>query len=280
MQDFSMPEPTPSQVLAALGLVTDGSVFDLGTELGPATLSGPEETFAPFRLSPYRIPKAVTSDDEPPPFDFSMEVVSGSLHVGTHIDGLAHIHSHGRMHGGVGSRDSWSDDGWMANGAEHLPPFVQRGILLDVARLRGVDVIEGSSEITAAELDDCATRAGVAVRPGTAVLVRTGKIRQFHSRDHRFHDSQPGVGPDGAEHLAELGMTLLGSDTSGTEPHPMPNLERTTHRSMLVERGIPLLEILDLEELAERQMVEFCLIALPLRIRGATGSWVRPIALA
>ncbi len=272
--------PSPADVLEALAVARAGRVFDLSTGLAPHMASGPDDTFAPFTLTPFRIPKAVTSADEPPPFDFSMEIVSGSLHVGTHIDGLAHIHSHGRMHGGISSREAWDDAGWKANGAESLPPFIQRGVLLDIARFRGVDMLEGSSEITADELDQCAGAAGVHISPGTAVLVRTGKIRQFHAGDAAYHAVQPGVGPDGAEHLADLGMTLLGTDTSGTEPHPMPDPERTTHRSMLIERGIHLLEILDLDELASAGATEFCLIALPLRIRGATGSWLRPVAIA
>ena len=247
----SMAElPAPSAVLHALALARQGRVFDLSTELGPHIPAGPEDTFAPIRLTPLHIPSAVSDAGSAPAFDFSMEVISGSLHVGTHIDGLAHIHSHGRMHGGIPSGEAWSDAGWTTGGAEELPVFIQRGVLLDIARLRGVEVIEGSSEITADELDRCAVKNGVHIQPGTAVLVRTGKIRQFHAGDPAFHATQPGVGPDGAEHLVDLGMTLLGTDTSGTEPHPMPNPERTTHRSLLVDRGIHLLEILDLEELS------------------------------
>jgi kynurenine formamidase len=74
-------------------------------------------------------------------------------------------------------------------------------------------------------------------------------------------------------------MALLGSDTSGTEVTPMPDLDCTTHVAMLVERGIHLIEIMDLEAIARDRVYEFLFIALPLRITGGTGSWLRPVAI-
>jgi kynurenine formamidase len=74
-------------------------------------------------------------------------------------------------------------------------------------------------------------------------------------------------------------MALLGTDTSGTEVIPMPDPERTTHGVMLVERGVHLIEIMDLEAVADERRYEFLFICLPLRITGATGSWLRAIAV-
>jgi kynurenine formamidase len=265
-------------VLEALSLVTTGRIYDLATELSPRIPQGDPEVFAPFRIRPFRIPRAVTSD-EAPPFDVSMEEVAGSLHVGTHIDGLAHIHADGLMHGGVRSRDAWTDDGWRSNGAETIAPIVRRGILVDAARHRGVDVLTDGEDIGADELEGMLAADGLAVRPGTAVLVRTGKIAQFHAGSEDYSRAAPGVGVEAAIRLYERGMQLLGSDTSGTEPHPIRDRHATTHRAMLVDRGVHLLEILDLDELARDRVLEFCLVALPLKIVGATGSWLRPIAV-
>ena len=74
-------------------------------------------------------------------------------------------------------------------------------------------------------------------------------------------------------------MRLLGSDTSGTEVTPMPDPDRTTHVAMLVDRGVHLIEIMDLEEIARERAYAFLFVALPLRIAGGTGSWLRPIAI-
>jgi kynurenine formamidase len=118
------------------------------------------------------------------------------------------------------------------------------------------------------------------VKDGDAVLVRTGKFAVDYARDATaYFGPQPGVGPDAAIWLHDQGMGLLGSDTSATEAFPFPDPTRTTHRAMLVERGVHLIEILDLEEVAKAGIRACLFICLPLRIRGATGSWLRPIAV-
>lgn len=265
-------------VLEAISLIRAGKVYDLGTELSPRIPQGDPQTFAPFRMRPFRIPEAVTSDS-PPPFDFSMEEVSGSLHVGTHIDGLAHIHADGVMFGGIRSRDAWSDFGWLSNGAETIAPIIRRGVLIDAARHLGVAMLADGYQLAPDEVRAMLTADGVDVRPGTAVLIRTGKMAQFCAGSEDYSREAPGVGAEAAVALYKEGMSLLGTDTSGTEAHPITDRHATTHRAMLVERGVHLLEILDLEELARDRVLEFCLIALPLKIVGATGSWLRPIAL-
>ncbi len=264
---------------SALRIAQTGRCYDLATELGHHMPQGPPETFGGFRVTPYRTPQALIQPEDPPPFDFSMELITGSVHVGTHIDGLAHIHSRGCMFGGHRTTESYTDFGWRHNGAETIAPIIVRGILLDVASALGVTVLQDGHEITVAELRACARIQGTEVRTGDAVLVRTGKIAQFLAHDEQYFAGQPGVGADAAIWLHDQGMSVLGTDTSGTEPHPILDLARTTHQAMLVDRGVHLLEILDLEQLARDHVYEFCLICLPLKIVGATGSWVRPVAL-
>ena len=78
-------------------------------------------------------------------------------------------------------------------------------------------------------------------------------------------------------------MTVFGSDTGGTEPQPVRDWSRTVHVELLTRRGIHLVEWMDLDSLATaltgHERTDFLFIALPLRITGATGSWVRPIAI-
>jgi kynurenine formamidase len=110
--------------------------------------------------------------------------------------------------------------------------------------------------------------------------VRTGKIREFAGDPVAYEAAQPGVGPSGAIWLYDQGMAVLGTDTTGTEPVPFPDPSATTHRAMLVERGVHLLENLFLDELVRDGVTEAAFVCLPLKLTGATGSWIRPIAIA
>ena len=215
-----------------------------------------------------------------PGFDFSMDVITASPHLGTHVDGLAHISCHGQMYGGHELADVYGDFGWRANGMEHSRPIIGRGVLLDIPRAKGVAHLPDRYEITPADVRAALEAQGTGLRPGDSALVRTGWYKAWYESDpDTYFASQPGVGPDAALWLYDQGMALLGTDTSGTEVIPMPDPERTTHGVMIVERGVHLIEIMDLEVVADEGLYEFLFICLPLRITGATGSWIRAVAV-
>jgi kynurenine formamidase len=268
-----------AELLAALSSVRQGRIIELGTMFGRDMPQGSPDSFYGFRVAQYRLPKALTTRASPG-FDFSMDVITASPHLGTHIDGLAHISCHGRMFGGHELRDVYGDFGWRVNGMEHARPIIGRGVLLDVAAAKGVEHLDDRYEITPADLELTLTAQATQLQPGDSVLVRTGWYAAWYAGDpDTYFRSQPGVGPDAALWLYERGMALLGTDTSGTEVIPMPDLERTTHGVMLVERGVHLIEIMDLEAVAAERAFEFLFVCLPLRIAGATGSWLRPVAV-
>jgi kynurenine formamidase len=267
------------RLLAALALPRQGKIYELGATLGSDMPQGPRESFGGFRLTPYRTPKCLTGPEQPG-FDFSMELITGSPHLGTHIDGLAHVQTRGRVHGGHAARDVFHDFGWRANGLEHAPAIVARGILLDIPSALGTACLPDRYEITSDDLERTLQAQATHLHRGDVVLVRTGWFAQTYERDPvRYFASEPGVGPDAAIWLHEHGMAMLGSDTSGTEVTPMPDLDRTTHVAMLVDRGVHLIEIMDLEAIARDKVFAFLFLALPLRIAGGTGSWLRPIAI-
>jgi kynurenine formamidase len=266
-------------LLAALRLPRQGQIYELGTQFGSTMPQGPRESFGGFHLTPYRTPKCI-SGPEAPGFDFSMELISGSPHLGTHFDGLAHVQSRGRVHGGHEAREVFHDFGWRVNGLEDAPAVIARGVLLDMPTVFGTEYLPDRYEITPDDLGRALRVQGTDLRKGDVVLVRTGWFAKHYEQDpDAFFASEPGVGRAAAIWLYESGMTLLGSDTSGTEVTPMPDLDRTTHVAMLVERGIHLIEIMDLEAIARDRIYEFLFVALPLRITGGTGSWLRPIAI-
>lgn len=268
-----------AELLGALAGVKQGRILELSTSFGRDMPQGSPDAFYGFRVTPYRTPRALTSTASPG-FDFSMDVITASPHLGTHIDGLAHISCHGQMFGGHALADVYSDFGWQVNGMEESEPVVGRGVLLDVARAKNLDHLPDQYEITEQDIRDTLVAQDTQLRPGDSVLVRTGWFKAWYDSDpSTYFASQPGVGPDAAVWLYEQGMALLGTDTSGTEVIPMPDPERTTHGVMLVERGVHVIEIMDLESVAGEGITEFLFICLPLRITGATGSWIRAVAI-
>ncbi|HWE62653.1 MAG TPA: cyclase family protein [Chloroflexota bacterium] len=261
-----------AEVLGALRLPQAGRVYDLGLEINESIPPGPA---TPFSMA-FRVTPEGTGVGEP--YQFTAEVIHGNLHCSTHIDALIHVQAEGRIYGG-GLASEWRDDtGWKRNGMETVAPIIGRCVVLDVAALKGVAALADGYEVTVADLDAACRARGVAVQAGDIVLVRTGKVREFFANRSTYGSAEPGVGPDAAAWLYDRGMAVLGTDTTGTEPLPFPDPSRTTHRAMLMERGVHLIENLYLDEIAADGVPEALFVCLPLKITGATGSWVRPVA--
>lgn len=257
-----------AELLSALALVRAGRVYDLGMNVDERMPGGPPDAFPRFARS-----FCATPGRQDAAFDYAAEVIVGTLHTSSHIDALVHVQRDGRIFGGALDSVVRDDRGFAQHGVETIPPILARGLVLDVA---GDDVLEDGYEITVADLEAALERSAP-LRDGDVVLVRTGKIRDFHTKPDSFHEHAPGVGPDAAIWLYERGMAVLGVDTAGTEPAPIPDPSHTTHVAMLVERGVHLIENVNLDEVCAAGVTEGLFVCLPLRITGATGSWVRPV---
>lgn len=265
------------QLLEAIQLVREGRVFDLGTNLGGGMPRGRPEMFGQYQWSSHHDP--AFGPEPAQGFEYSMEVITACPHQSSHIDGLAHVQAEGRIFGGSTVDEAYSAVGWKEHGMETVPPIVGRGILLDVPTALGVDRVSDDAVIDKAALGTTMDAQRSEVRPGDVVLVRTGKIQDYELGLESYYGEAPGVDVAAALWLYDKGMAVLGSDTSGTEPTPFSDASHTAHRALLVERGVHLLEILNLEELSAAKVYEFLFVCSPLKIVGATGSWVRPIAM-
>lgn len=258
-------------VRGALSLPKAGKVYDLGLELNSNIPHNPE--FVRFAMSFTHTPEGTGACS---PFQYSVESVFGALHIGTHIDSFIHIQNQGRIYGGHSASDSRGDRGWTRHGAETIPPILGRAICLDIPGLKGLGRLPDRYEVTVDDLKRELARASLEIRSGDIVMVRTGKIQDFGD-EAAFQAAEPGVGRTAALWLYECGMAVLGTDTTGTEPLPFDDPALTTHAAMLVEKGVHLIENLNLEDVARDGVREGLFIALPLKITGATGSWIRPI---
>jgi kynurenine formamidase len=213
------------------------------------------------------------------------DVVITGTHVGTHIDALAHVSQDGKLHGGIDAVAAGVGGRYMELGVHTIEPIIRRGVLLDVPAARGIaGGCPAGYEITTADLDAAEDLAGTTVRAGDVVLVRSGWGPMFDAGAEAYRGIEsgvPGIGEAGAYWLAERGIHAAGADSIAFE-HLAPEAghsELPAHRVLLVESGIYLIEALDLEGLAATGRREFTFVLLPLKIIGATGSPVRPVAL-
>jgi len=205
--------------------------------------------------------------------------ISMSGHTGTHMDALNHFSCNGRFFNGHSVVDAQSFSGGIpTHSIAGVAPVLRRAVLLDIAGLLQVPTLPADFEITPEHLEEAASLTSVGINTGDIVVLRTGWANFW--RDSRRYISEvhgPGPALRGAQWLSSRGIFAAGSDTVAFER--VPDAGMPVHVHMLVERGIHLIENLNLEELAAHRISEFLFIAAPLKIEGGTGAPVRPIAV-
>ncbi len=282
--------PVPRLTPALLQLVKTGDVYSLGVDFQEGMLT-PGAVMKSYSIAPHL---RHGDDSAIDPGSAAAETIRMSIHVGTHIDALCHIaekqdaagqpasDGEPRLYKNEGETVRASD--WAsAAGQRHLsiekmPPIVARGILLDVAACKGLEMLPPAYAIGADDIRETLGKQGSEIRAGTAVLVRTGTYPLLRAGDPTYRDAQAGLNLEAAQFLVEQGMTLVGADNMAVEA--MPPMDHSVHRFLLVHKGITHLENLNLDELAAARCYEFLLIIAPLKLTGATGSWVNPLAIA
>lgn len=280
-----------SQIVEAARLVRRGRTYSLATSRFPGMPLFPGHP--PFQVTSYRTPAGLRAEGAQPwgpPNDaglgYMAEVVSATSHSGAHIDALAHmtIGPDNHWYGGGNTAEHLTDWGPTVGDAEKLPHFFTRGVLLDAAGFRGVDALPAGSAVGDDEMQAIANSEGVEVRPWDVVLVRTGYLAFWPDAGKMAEHKTPGPDLSAAEWLLEHGVVATGTDTETYEVQPAP-LRGTpanpqpVHTKLLIENGVYLMESIFLEELARDRVYEFLFVALPVKIRGATGSMIDPLAV-
>jgi kynurenine formamidase len=267
------------QVLRATTLVRLGRVFQLGLPLQSSGV--PLERHRAALVHFMRrdggdyAAGAIAPDDVGTADDY----IGLATHGTTHVDALCHLWYGDAMFNGFSPTEVRSS-GAARNGIDKSGPIVTRGVLLDIAALHALEHLPAEHGIGPDELDAACARAGVEVAAGDAVLIRTGWLR-VHGRDvTAYHERQPGLAIGSVPWLIERDVAVVGADNLAVEQFPAPSGNVPVHRALIRDYGVYLLELLDLEELAEAGVSEFLFVASPLRITRGAGSPLNPVAIA
>ena len=265
----------PASVLRAIQLIKTGEVVEIAHVLNDKMVINPGRKFD------VTVKRTFMNDFSNRRGSNEELVVSEIGQVGTQFDGFAH-QSHEDSHyncfktGAIATRT-----GFTKLGIEKVGMLMTRGVLIDVAALKGVDTLPDTYEITPKDLQDALARQRLTLMPGDAVIINTGWNRLWGKDNARYVKSCPGIGVAAAEWLAKQDPMLVGADNWPVEvaPNPDTKLSLPVHQVLLVVNGIHLLENLKLDELVGKQVYEFAFIMQPLKAQGFTGSTVAPVAV-
>ncbi|MGI8825596.1 MAG: cyclase family protein [Chloroflexota bacterium] len=277
-------------VLEALGHARSGTVFDLASGWWrgmPGHSAHPQ-----FDVVTYRTPRGERNQQDldflsrannPNNYGFVSELVLGTTHTGTHIDALCHVTcgSNNEWHGGESADDLLGDFGALSRDASYLAPIIARGVMLDIPVMLERETLAANFAIGAEQLEQAANEQKVQVRQGDVVLIRTGQMKYWPNDQSMMECQDAGVSLDGAKWLQARGVRAVGTDTAAFEvaPSGVEGWPQPVHVFLIKDHGIPIMEWVLLEGLSEAKAYEFTFLSLPLTIRGATGSMIRPIAV-
>ena len=266
---------SPETVLRAARLITTGRVFELGRVLSSTMPMFGTRRFELLTKRSFEYPESNHRGS-------NEEIIYSEMgQVGTQFDGFAHQMISDKLYNCLELDAISSRTGFTKLGLENVGALMTRAVLIDVAALKGVAMLPDNYEITVPDLQQALAREGVTIQRGDAVLVHTGWGTLWEKDNARYVASCPGLGVKAAEWVASQNPMLVGADNWPVEvaPNPDKQLSLPVHQIMLAVNGIHLLENLKLDELAAARVYESAIVVEPLKMKGATGSTVAPIAI-
>jgi kynurenine formamidase len=274
-QRGSANHATPANVLRATRLIKTGAVIELGRVLEPGM-----PFFGTRRFDLHT--KRTFMNPQPNRRGSNEEVVISEIgQVGTQLDAFVHQTIDDKIYNCVKVDAIATRGGFTQMGVENVGHLMTRGVLIDVAGLKGVEILQDTYEITAQDLQQALQRQRLRLQPGDAVIIHTGWGKLWGKDNARYVKSCPGIGVAAAQWLVQQDPMLLGSDNWPVEvsPNPDADLSLPVHQIALVVNGLHLLENLKLDALVAQGVYEFAFVLQPLKIKGGSGSTVAPVAI-
>jgi kynurenine formamidase len=202
----------------------------------------------------------------------------------THLDAPSHIYYQGKIYNGY-PQSSYTDRGAGKDDVMSMKNGIfTRGVLFDIPKLKGVSYLGDDEPVYVEDLEAWEKKAGFRVAPGDAVLVRTGRwVRVREKGPLNLNQATPGLYASCVKWLRERGASILGSDVvQDVRPSRIEGVNQPIHQMALMSLGMPLIDNADLDALSEaaseRRRWTYLLTINPLRVPGATGGPVNPIA--
>ena len=175
------------------------------------------------------------------------ELVSGEIgQVGTQFDGLGHVGAHVAgddiFYNGFKLGEFGDPYGLQKLGVENVGVFFTRGILIDLAALKGVDRLPAGYAIPPSELQAALNAQSLEIQPGDVVLIRTGHGKLWMNDNEAYAEGEPGLGMASAKFLTDRKVALIGADTWAIEavPHEDPGTSFPVHQWDLTRNGCEL----------------------------------------
>jgi kynurenine formamidase len=268
---------TDAKRLAALASVTEGRLYDLGRVLDEGIPVFPGRYFRQTLVTTAHHANAAAGGLGENDVNWVTEQVAGTMQLGTHLDALSHLQIGDRAYNGWTVTELADTAGVKRLGIETAPQIVTRGLLVDVAAVRGEELQRGDVVTP----DDAERALGeLEPEPGDAVLFHTGWGRRWEDPE-AYLAGEPGPGMELAQWLIDHEVALTGCDTWSYGPVPAEDEARRFEvpQTLNVRHGVFIVENLDTAELARDGAREFALILTHPKLRGATGAWTSPIAL-
>lgn len=276
------------KALDALKIPTAGNVYDLdpGRWPGMPLWAG----HPPFQVITYRTPHGIRVGGDqawlnPEVNDVNIGLISEMMmctnHSGSHVDALGHITVGDDAWNNGTASENLSDFGPTTGDAAAIQPFVTRGILVDIARYLGKERLGKSHAISLEEFEGALDAQQIEVQEGDVVLVRTGQMSVWPDKEMMAETIGAGITRPIADYCVARGVRGVGADTEACEvmPSTEPGNPHPVHETLLIKAGVHIFENIYLEELSRDSVNSFLFLALPLKVVGATGSMIRPLAL-
>ena len=266
------------KIVQAAKLIKTGKAYPLGVETGPDSPAYPPRSYSMTVLqlddgtgTPLGSNKATGNDD----------LMNLWMGIGSQIDGLGHMGVNHVYYNGNHARDFVTPKGLTKLSIDKLPPIVTRGILLDIAALKGQDILPTGTAINSDDIKAAAKAANINIESGDVVLLHTGWLNVMDNDPQKFMAGQPGLGLEGAKYLAALGVVAVGADNWALEVLPAEDKSQMfpVHPELLAKNGVYILENMDTRALAADGVSEFLFVLGQPRFVGAVQAVINPVAI-